>query len=171
MRRHALGFLGANALCVGLAALAGAVAHSIGARLAPDLYSIAIGDTLLPPSPVDSWFWGPILIGMFVSWWFGFIAAPLVYVASLLGPRRSFKRPLAWFVLVALVAWAAGSYVSLARNPDVKADPPNDLLVGLIDWGYLILALAFAALALSRWRGREKGAVSPPKSAYPRPSA
>jgi hypothetical protein len=60
----------------------GALAHLASAAFAPDLYSIALGDGLLPPSPVDSWIWGPILIGAFVTWWPDFVRAGLGGLAA-----------------------------------------------------------------------------------------
>lgn len=169
MRRLALGFLGANLLCVVLAALSGAVAHLVGASLSPEVYELLIGDRLLPSSPIDSMFWGPIFIGAFVSWWFGFIAAPFVSAAMFFGPRRSLVRPMLWFSVVGIGALIVFFYYGY--DPHRLQDVGADLLMVLLDRGYTILGLSFAALALSRWRGRERPEPQAPDGIYPRPQS
>lgn len=163
VRRLAPGFLGANLLCVGLAALAGGAAHVIAAHLTPEIYSLAIGDHVLPSSPFESYLWGPLFIGALVSWWFGFVAAPAVYAAIVLGPRPSWGRPLLWFVSIGLLGWLASTFSVAAEHPETMGSEfgTNTLLALLGGRGYVVLALAFAALTISRWRGREDGEPPP----------
>ena len=166
MKKLTLGFVEANAICVILATLAGAIAHLIAAKVSPDLYSIAIGDHVLPSSPVDSWLFGPMLIGAFVSWWFGFIAAPFVFGARIVGSRRSLLRPTLWFVGAAIGAWIALFFCG--HDPYRPQDAGVEIFMCLLDRGYWILGLAFAAFAMSASKRAEKGtsafATSPNRS-------
>ncbi|RYG39432.1 hypothetical protein EON81_00925 [bacterium] len=153
--KYAIEFMQANVLCVGLAALAGAVSHLFAANLSVEIYEIAIGDHLIPGSPIDSWVVGPILIGAIVSWWFGFIAAPFVFAAKIFGRRQSLKKPLIWFIAAGLSAWAASTAWAVLQHPkDVWSELGTSILIGLLERGNLILAVAFVAFALSRWRGK-----------------
>ena len=170
LRRYGPAFLRVNLLCVLLAAVSGGLAHLIAATLAREIYELAIGDRLLPGAPVDSWLWGPILIGTFVSWWTGLIAAPFVFLAGLTEPCRASIRPIKAFVLFALLGWAFAMVWEAIRTPPGSVEDLLALpLMSLLGPGYLVLGFAFASLAGSRRRGRSPEATLPPDGSYPHP--
>ena len=168
--RYAFAFLKSNLLCVLLAAVTGGVAHLIAATLAREVYEIAIGDRLLPGSPVESWLWGPLLIGAGVTWWAGFIAAPFVFLGGTRMPGRSPVRPVLTFFAFAVSGWdVAMARVATQSPPEGLEDLRTLPLLGLLDHGYPLLGLAFVALAVARWRGGAPERLVPLEDSSRRP--
>lgn len=160
-----LRFAGPLALCALMGsvycALSGAIAHLAAASASQDLYSIAIGDHVLPTSPIDSWLWGPILIGTYVTWWIGLIAAPAFFIVTFMGGRPVPN----WKVMLqaGIFGWLPGSLtfgalVALAarRAPPAPGEWGVVLAVTVIQWGYwaLVTALLGMAAFLAMWRRR-----------------
>jgi len=138
-----------------IAGFAGAAAHSVAAACSIDLYSLAIGDHLLPPSPVDSYFWGPILIGFFVTWWVGISFAPVIHGVCFLG-RRARWATIGWALLA---AYALGAVVVafFTRAEMIRGGAAGDsVAVAVITRGYWALFTVLLAFAGLVWIGKRR---------------
>lgn len=157
--RTGLRFLGALAFCTLwgalVSAMAGAAAHLVVYGLFSEGYEMAIGDGLLPSSPIESAFWAPVLIGAFVTWWVGTIAAPFLLAAGFIGPRP--VPPVRSFVASTLGGWLAGALgilglVALDGGP--RGAWGAALLSAVVERGYWALALALAVMIALLGRAR-----------------
>lgn len=123
------------------------VAHVVSAHLAQELYDIAIGDRILPDPPVYSWIGGPLWIAVYVTWWFGLAAAPVVYAIAG-GPRTDLR--LARVAVAAAIGLAASALVMLAVasfNPAWRDRWGDAVLVSILDYGYWALGIGLLTMA------------------------
>ena len=85
-------------------------------------------------------------------------------------PGRSLVRPVLTFFAFALLGWGiAMARVATQSPPEGFEDLRTLPLMGLLDHGYLVLGLAFVALAVARWRGGAPERLGPLEDSSRRP--
>lgn len=142
------------AIAIVVSVVFGSLAHLIAAVAGAELYSVAIGDHVLPEAPVDSIVFSPLIIGAHVSWWVGLVGAPFVYwIAG--GPSGD------WGVSRVAKAASIGmvAYAFLWLAATLVEDPlfygfGSALLEALLVYGHFILGAGLLVMARSLRRGR-----------------
>lgn len=142
------------AIAIGVSVVIGSLAHLIAAVACTDLYSVAIGDHVLPEAPVDSIVFSPLIIGAHVSWWVGLVGAPFVHwiaggPSGDWGVSRVAKAASIGMVACAFL-WLAAT---LVEGPLFYGFGPA-LLEALLDYGRFILGAGLLVMAWSLRRGR-----------------
>ena len=137
-----------TAMSVGFTTVTGAVGHIISAHFAPDLYDIAVGCGALPEQPWFSWSLAPLLVGIYVNWWVGLVAAPIVYAFA--GGSRADLRPVRLVVagttgMATSAIWVLGGAM---LDPEWPEWGGYSLLRSLLDHGYVALSIGLAVMAL-----------------------